>query len=128
MLAALLLNLSASATYPDLPQHVDTRVARGSGTKVQIAPNGIVGAQARYTSTVYQILSVHDFLTLDERDTIIAFYEANARQTIDWTAQEDGATYHNCVFAGQNAVAWTPKRRLAATVFRVEVRLLTSAA
>jgi hypothetical protein len=128
MLAVLLCNLAV--VYPDIPQHIDTRVTPIGGTKVQMAPNAFVRAQARYSATVFQILCVHPQLTLAELEDLKAFIEENKRKEVTWTAAESGDVYERCVFAGANALDWRIQKVLpgGVAVFRVEVRMLTSVA
>lgn len=131
MLAALLLNSEqVSADYPDLAQHIDTRVTPIGGNKVQLAPNAFMRAQARYNVTVYQILSVHQPLSLTELQDLQGFIDANRRKEVRWTAAESGTTYERCVFAGANTLDWRIHKILPGGVltFRAEVRMLTSSA
>jgi hypothetical protein len=111
------------ATFPALPQETQTKVTPALGVKISAMGNGAVRGRASQSGLVYALTAVYDQLTLTQRDTVNAFYEANKTIVFSWKALESNTTYTRCRFAEQSAIAWAPR---PGRKFQLTVRMLTS--
>lgn len=111
------------ATFPALPQEPATKLTPSSGVALGVMGNGKVRGRAKQSGLVYAITAVYDYVTLAQRETIEAFYEANKTIAFSWKALESNTTFTRCRFIEQNALTWLPR---PARKFQLTVRMQTS--
>jgi hypothetical protein len=77
-------------TYPDLPQWTGTQFNPRWGVQPRYATNGAVRIRLTQTSPKYDFQCYHGIRPQADRDTVVAFYEANRNASFLFTANEDG--------------------------------------
>jgi hypothetical protein len=109
------------ATYPALPQQLETKLTPTVGLKTVIMGNGAVRGRFSQAAPSYTLVVAHDNVTLAQRDVVLAFLVANRAAAFDLLLRESATTYTGCRFAEVKPVEWEPR---PARKFRVTARIL----
>lgn len=85
------------ANYPSFPQLVGSTHTPFDDLQIDRSIDGTAYARAFYAARKDRFVLHHD-LTLAQRDTLLAFYDANRAIPFDLLWTGDGTTYTNCLF------------------------------
>lgn len=113
------------ADYPAVAQSPDTRIEPLPGAVISRAVNGKVHGRQYHDADQYDIESIHRFISVEDKDAILAVYDANRDLAINWTYAGDGTVYSvyfaqgqrpNAIRAPDTANLWHVTSRLTGEV------------
>lgn len=92
------------ADYPAVVQSPDTRIEPLPGAVISRAVNGVPKGRQYHVVDQYDIESIHRFISVEDKDSILSIYTDNKAVAVNWTYAGDSTIYTVYFVSRPNAI------------------------
>lgn len=118
------------ANYPTLQQSSNSKFSPIDSTVIDLSSDGTVRGRVKHSDTVYSATVIHSYITAEEKDSILSFYEDNQNVYFTFLRKADGK-YYQLIFLGRpedvrhNVTYWSVASKMIGTLISVPANVVT---